>query len=184
VKLWRGITHERGFGFEPACVGRFLFAARELWTKRGCLLVQLPPGVHADKFGQLERLLEEIVGSDSARGWRIAVEFRHPSWYSPETEALLERYRAGMVLQDMPASKLESPGGNTNFIYVRYHGVEGDYKGAYPETMLIGVAGKIQRWLEERRDVYVYFNNTIGDALLNAQALYGMVEDRGMPGVR
>jgi uncharacterized protein YecE (DUF72 family) len=58
---------------------------------------------------------------------------------------------------------------------MRYHGSNGDYKGGYPEDLLLRDARRIKGWLEERREVYVYFNNTIGDALLDAHALRGMV---------
>jgi uncharacterized protein YecE (DUF72 family) len=175
VKLWRGITHEPGLEFVEQDVDRFLSAAKELGKKRGCLLVQLPPGARADKSAQLERLLERIGAADAAGGWRVAVEFRHRDWYRPETAELLERYKAGMVLHDMPASKRENPAGRTLFIYIRYHGVAGDYKGGYGEEHLLRDATRMKGWLQEEREVYVYFNNTIGDALLNAQALRGMV---------
>ncbi|HEY4107946.1 DUF72 domain-containing protein [Puia sp.] len=175
VKLWRGITHAQGLHFIPIDVNKFLHAAGELGLKKGCLLVQLPPGVHADKTAQLERMLERIVSADTDGSWRIAVEFRHRSWYRPETYDLLGRYRAGMVLQDMPASKRENPAGEDAFIYVRYHGVAGDYRGGYPEEVLLRDAEKMSHWLAAGKDVYVYFNNTIGDALANALTLRGMV---------
>lgn len=175
VKLWRGITHQPGLEFADSDVDRCLLAANQLGTKRGCLLVQLPPGIHAGKAAQLERLLQQIHTTDPAGAWRLAVEFRHPSWYRPEIADLLTRYKAGLVLHDMPASKRETPAGKTLFIYVRYHGTEGDYKGGYSEEHLLKDARRMRTWLQEGREVYVYFNNTIGDALLNAQALRGMV---------
>ncbi|HEY4335130.1 MAG TPA: DUF72 domain-containing protein [Puia sp.] len=176
VKLWRGVTHQKGLEFAPGDVDRCLLAAKELGTKRGCLLVQLPPGVHADKAAQVERLLERIGNADVAGAWRVAVEFRHPGWYRPETAGLLERCKAGMVLHDLPASKWETPAGRTLFIYVRYHGVNGDYKGGYTQEHLLRDARRMKGWLQEGRELYVYFNNTIGDALLNAQELRGMVD--------
>jgi uncharacterized protein YecE (DUF72 family) len=175
VKLWRGITHEPGLQFLTGDVHRFLDAAHELGNKRGCLLVQLPPGAQFDRMEQLQRLLTDIHQADPAGAWRIAVEFRHHSWYRNETADLLSHHKAGMVLHDMPASKRESPAGRTLFIYLRYHGLNGDYKGTYPEDLLLRDARRIKQWLDERREVYVYFNNTIGEALLNAQALRGMV---------
>jgi uncharacterized protein YecE (DUF72 family) len=175
LKLWRGITHERGLHFMPIDVNKFLYAAGELGMKKGCLLVQLPPGVHSDKMPQLERLLERIRVADSGGGWRVAVEFRHPSWYRSETSEVLDQFKAGMVLHDMPGSKRETPAGRTLFIYVRNHGTSGDYKGSYSEDDLLKASKRMKSWLHESRDVYVYFNNTIGSALLNAQALRGMV---------
>lgn len=119
VKLWRGITHAPGLHFLLVDVHKFMHAAGELGQKKGCLLVQLPPGVHADRVSPLEGLLERIALANADGGWRIAVEFRHRSWYQPVTDLLLKRYGAGRVLQDMPASKIDIAAGETSFIYVR-----------------------------------------------------------------
>ena len=133
--------------------------------------MQLPPGVQIDRSGQLEKLLEDIVRTDADRLWKLAVEFRHSSWYTPETARLLERYGAGLVLQDIPVSRVREPMGNTSFIYVRYHGPTGNYRGGYADEFLLGEARRIKQWLSEGRQVYAYFNNTIGDALRDAQRL-------------
>ena len=171
VKLWQGITHEPGLHFIPMDINKFLYAAGELGTKKGCLLVQLPPGTHADRAPRLERVLERIRVGDTGGGWKIAVEFRHRSWYRPETMELLKRYGAGLVLQDMPASRVDVPAGETSFIYVRYHGIAGDYKGSYADDALLRDAARMRSWLHEGKDVYTYFNNTIGDAVTNARFL-------------
>jgi uncharacterized protein YecE (DUF72 family) len=175
VKLWQGITHEPGLHFTPVDVNKFMYAAGHLESKKGCLLVQLPPAVHADRAVQLERLLERISLAEMSGGWRIAVEFRHNSWYRPETEDLLQRHRAGIVLQDMVASRIDRPAGETSFIYIRYHGPNGDYKGSYRDEVLYRDADRIKRWLDEGKEVYVYFNNTIGDAGLNVHTLWDRV---------
>src|ERR1700743_3826271 len=77
IKLWKGITHHPRLEFDPAEVDRFLSAAEQLGEKKGCLLVQLPPGTRADSAEQLEALLGRI-----GNRWKVAVEFRHPGWYS------------------------------------------------------------------------------------------------------
>jgi uncharacterized protein YecE (DUF72 family) len=174
VKLWQGITHAPGLHFIPMEVDRFMYAAAGLSSKKGCLLVQLPPRAKADRAGQLERLLERIlVGGDGQ--WRIAVEFRDRSWYTRDTGALLERYGAVGVIQDMPASNLIEPMGNTSFVYKRYHGPDGDYRGGYPNELLHGEAEKVNDWLMDGKDVYVYFNNTIGDAYQNVRSMQDFV---------
>jgi uncharacterized protein YecE (DUF72 family) len=182
VKLWRGITHHPGLSFVSADVERFIRATGGLGGKRGCLLVQLPPGVRMDKSGQLEKLLEDIVRTDADRLWKIAVEFRHSSWYTPETGRLLERFGAGLVLQDIPVSRIREPMGNTSFIYVRYHGPAGNYRGGYPDEFLKEEARSMKKWLSEGRQVYVYFNNTIGDALKDAECLRRWVSSNGLTG--
>jgi uncharacterized protein YecE (DUF72 family) len=174
VKLWQGITHTTGLQFNAGDIIHFMHSAAGLGLKRGCLLVQLPPGARVDRAGQLEKLLRQIALAEGEK-WMIAVEFRHGSWYTPETDALLKAYGAGGVLQDMPASKLTNPMGDTSFIYIRYHGPAGDYRGGYLDRTLREDAARMQRWLAQRKDLYVYFNNTIGDAFNNVRSLRSLI---------
>jgi uncharacterized protein YecE (DUF72 family) len=80
VKLWRGITHVPALRFDQQDVYRFLHAADSLGNKKGCLLIQLPPGLNASASKNLELLLETVVRPDPDRSWKLAVEFRHRSW--------------------------------------------------------------------------------------------------------
>jgi uncharacterized protein YecE (DUF72 family) len=182
VKLWQGITHVNGLRFLPVDVNRFLHAADHLGSKKGCLLIQLPPGLKADRIDQLDRLLERICLADGGhaagpqRTWKLAVEFRNRGWYTTAVETVLERYRAAKVLQDMPASGIAELSGNQNsgdqqFVYLRFHGPNGDYKGGYSDLVLHDWAQKIRAWLQAGMEVYAYFNNTIGDALKDLNTL-------------
>ena len=171
LKLWRGITHETGLSFQQKDITAFMQAASGIGRKKGCLLVQLPPGAKLDKTPQLQTLLTQLRIRDPDRTWPIAVEFRHPSWYVDKTRELLRHHGAGVVLQDMPASSSWQEPGEGNFVYLRYHGPAGDYKGGYDEERLARDAANIRRWLSVKKTVYVYFNNTIGDALIDLQRL-------------
>lgn len=51
----------------------------------------------------------------------------------------------------------------------------GDYKGGYTDEQLAQHAKQIRVWLKEGKEVYVYFNNTIGDALKNLATLNEML---------
>jgi uncharacterized protein YecE (DUF72 family) len=175
IKLWRDITHARGFNFNPEDVALFMKAAASLGDKKGCLLIQLPPNVAWNKIGQLEKLLTLVQTSDADPPWRIAVEFRDKSWYRQETCHLLDRFQSALVLHDMPASVIDNPVGKAGFIYIRFHGIRGDYKGSYTEAHLRAYAEKIKNWLRQGKDVYVYFNNTIGDAVANLETLNTLV---------
>ena len=176
VKLWRGITHVPGLRFSPADVNRCLYAADHLWEKKGCLLIQLPPGLKVDAAGQLERLLKTISLSDPDHSWKIAVEFRNRSWYTPEVNTLLQWYRVAYVLHDMPASAMtELPAMPEDFVYLRFHGPAGDYKGGYDGAVLERRAQRAREWLFTGKDVYVYFNNTIGDALTDLVRLRELI---------
>jgi uncharacterized protein YecE (DUF72 family) len=175
LKLWRDITHARGFAFKPADIKTFMRAAATVGSRKGCLLVQLPPSITWNKLDQLQRLLDEVRMSDADPAWRLAVEFRHKSWYREETYRLLDTFGATLVLHDMPASAIRVPTEKARFIYVRFHGVKGDYKGSYAYDHLREYAGKIRGWLQEGKDIYAYFNNTIGDAIANLETLNVLV---------
>ena len=149
IKLWRGITHTPSLHFRMKDVERFMDAVGRLSSKKGCLLVQLPPGTRSDKSPQLQRLLECITLADAGRSWKIAVEFRDPSWYNESTSSLLRQYRAVRVLQDMPDSTIGESISDASFIYMRYHGLAGDYKGSYPNERLSRDSDKIIAWLNQ-----------------------------------
>jgi uncharacterized protein YecE (DUF72 family) len=178
IKLWRGITHIPGFQFDPEFVHRFMDAANLLGEKKACLLIQLPPGLQSSSAPRLEQLLHTISGHDPCSAWKLAVEFRHRSWYNPDVNAILFRYRAGRVLHDMPASAIdELPADHPTmpFVYLRFHGPAGDYRGSYTQTLLAAWADRITGWLSEQKKVYVYFNNTIDDALTDLVRLRALL---------
>ncbi|HEV2480154.1 MAG TPA: DUF72 domain-containing protein [Puia sp.] len=169
VKLWRGITHAPSLFFAADDVDKFMKAAAQLRPKKGCLLIQLPPGTRVDCALQLERLLAAITPYREA--WKLAIEFRDKSWYVDATDVLLERFNAARVLQDMPASACWEETTIASFVYLRYHGPAGDYRGGYSQRRLMQDGMRIKKWLEEGKEVYVYFNNTIGSALPDAHFL-------------
>ena len=169
IKLWQGITHEPQLNFTPADVDKFMHAANHLVTKKGCLLIQLPPSLKIDKADQLQHLLERI--KRSGQDWKLAVEFRNKTWYTPEIEKLLAQFQTTRVLHDMPASKIMETTGDLPFVYLRFHGPAGDYKGGYGKAALKVYAEMIQEWQIKNKEVYVYFNNTIGDAITDLETL-------------
>jgi uncharacterized protein YecE (DUF72 family) len=118
------------------------------------------------------------------RTWKIAVEFRNSSWYIPEVNELLHRYQAARVLHDMPASAIaELPAHRPvlPFIYLRFHGPKGDYTGGYANSTLKFWAEKVKEWLTMGNEVYVYFNNTIGDALTDLTRLKAFINPASNP---
>ncbi len=173
VKLWQGITHLPQLDFNPADVDNFMHAANQLTTKKGCLLVQLPPSLKTDKANQLRHLLEQLSQHD----WRLAVEFRNKTWYTTETQNLLAQFQAAWVLHDMPASNITKTTGDLPFIYLRFHGPAGDYKGGYDAAALKEYAEMIKTWQAQNKEVYVYFNNTIGDAIKDLETLRTLTDN-------
>jgi uncharacterized protein YecE (DUF72 family) len=116
-------------------------------------------------------ILKELKQSEHLGKWRLALEFRNPTWYIGETFELLEEYAASMVLHDHPKANTLHLNLKTNFIYLRFHGPEGDYKGSYEESLLKEKSIQIKDWIKEGKDVFAYFNNTMGNALQNSITL-------------
>lgn len=172
-KLWKGITHVRDRRHRQDDLLHFLRVMDAAGRKTGCLLIQFPASVKADHAPALEQMLGTIV--KTGHGYRIALEMRHTSWYTNHIYALADAYNAGIVLHDMPTSFFQETATRAPFVYLRFHGPAGDYKGGYTDAQLQQYAMRIHAWMEEGKEVYVYFNNTIGDALQNAITLRQMM---------
>ena len=73
-----------------------------------------------------------------------------------------------MVIHDMPKSATPLITPWSKFVYLRYHGQAGDYRGSYTTTFLQQQAALAIGWIKAGHTVYAYFNNTIGGAVINA----------------
>jgi uncharacterized protein YecE (DUF72 family) len=134
-------------------VQRFLHHAAPLGDKLGPLLVQLPPDLAAD----VERL-ERVLGLFPA-GLRVAVEFRHPSWFSDDVRRVLESHGAALCLADR-RSKLLSPLWQTaGWSYVRLHEGTASPRPCYGRSALASWGRRIADIWGSEADVYVFFNN-------------------------
>lgn len=174
-KLWKGITHNQGLDFKVEDVNHFMQVIAQAGSKKGCLLVQFPPSLKIRNVHQLEKLMLAIQATDEAQHWKIALEFRDRSWYCNDIDDLLNSYQMGMVLHDKSsaASPMLEPA--TAFVYLRFHGPGGNYKGSYDDGFLYEYAQYIKNWQSEGKSVYVYFNNTMGDAIKNLKSLNDFV---------
>lgn len=174
-KLWKGITHNKGLDFNEEDVHAFFDAINAVNEKKGCLLIQFPPSLGKVYLGQLEHLLRCIKEVNAANAWKVAVEFRNTSWYEEEVYDLLDYYKAAMVIQDIPKSATPFLNHKSDFMYLRFHGPSGNYRESYTEDFLREYASLLQEWMEEGKTVYVYFNNTRGDAFDNLLSLNGLI---------
>jgi uncharacterized protein YecE (DUF72 family) len=110
---------------------------------------------------------------------RVAVEFRHESWFVPETRTVLERRNAAMCLADSPSRK--QPNWRTaDWGFVRFHEGEGRRAPGYENAVLRAWARRIaEMW--GPADVYSYFNNdTGGHALKDAVTFAELARDAGL----
>jgi uncharacterized protein YecE (DUF72 family) len=83
-----------------------------------------------------------------------------------------------MVLHDIPASATPQIADEFDkHVYLRFHGPNGGYKGSYPDDFLYEYAQYIKEWQTEGKCVYLYFNNTMGDAVGNLMTINKFLSD-------
>lgn len=175
-KLPKSVTHTKDLQYNVEDVQRFFEVIEQAGEKKGCVLVQFPGSIKASYFQKVRQLLDDIFATGLQEGWHLAVEFRDKSWYSDTVYQMLERYNASVVMQDMPKSFTPLIDMEKSFVYLRFHGELGNYRGGYTDDFLREHAAYIQDWLDEGLPVYAYFNNTMGEAIHNAMTLSGYLE--------
>jgi uncharacterized protein YecE (DUF72 family) len=168
IKVPRVITHELKLRAAHAPLARFLLESAGLGTKRGPLLIQLPPSLEFDARASATffRLLR-----DRYDGFAVC-EPRHATWFSPDAEALLVRYEIGRVAADPPpASAGDRPGGWRGIVYYRLHGSPRRYWSSYDAVFLDALAAHL-RQIPAAVPAYCVFDNTAsGAAFENAGQL-------------
>jgi len=174
-KLSKTVTHVKNLEFAANDVAAFMKTIEPVGDKKGCLLVQFPPGLKVEKLHQLQNLLDVIGEATHDTNWKIAMEFRNSSWYEREVYELLDEYNFSVVIQDIPASATPIEAQKSDFIYLRFHGPEPRYRGSYCDEDLMAYAKRIKKWLKNGKTVFCYFNNTMGDAVNNLQTLNSYV---------
>lgn len=175
VKLWRGITHAKNLQYSTDDIKRFMDAANNLDTTAGCLLIQLPASITSKFTHEVENILLSIRQLNQAN-LRPVIEFRHKSWHNDSTYTLLKKYNSCMVIHDMPNSKTPDDYEPEKIAYFRFHGPTGLYTGSYSDDLISQTSTRIKQWKNQGKDIYVYFNNTIGDAFNNARLLQRLVD--------
>jgi uncharacterized protein YecE (DUF72 family) len=167
IKSHRYITHVKRL--EPSAESFKLQrdSTAPLGKKLTAMLWQLPLNLHKDmrKLTAFSAMLET---------WpevRHAIEFRDRSWFDDEVAALMARERIA-VCQSDAADWPMWQAVTTDLVFVRLHGHALTYVSNYGRDSLERWAERVRRWLNEGRDVHVYFDNDAqGYAPWNALSL-------------
>jgi uncharacterized protein YecE (DUF72 family) len=168
IKANRYLTHVSRLRFPAAALARERQASLPLADKLAVVLWQLPAGLHLDP-DLLAPFLDRLSQWPEARH---AIEFRHASWFTPQTADLLSAHRVAACQSDAADWPMWDGIVTTDLVYVRLHGHEATYSSAYSDRALRAWARRVHSWLAERRSVHVYFDNTdLGHAVANAAAL-------------
>lgn len=202
VKGARYLTHLLRFRDESAQAGSANFFAQGLLAlneKLGPFLWQFPPSYRFDP-ASMERFLGMLprdttaaaalakqhdarvktpyVSAPRKRALRHAVEIRHDSFLDPAFVELLRQYEVALVVSDSTEAWPQVEDVTADFIYIRLHGTESKYTGAYEDEALDRWAARIDAWHRgsqpddakliaphlhpsriAQRDVYCYFDN-------------------------
>lgn len=152
VKASRYLTHVRRLREPVDAVELLVERLAGLGSKLGPVLLQLPPTMRADA-GRLRDALDAFP-----RGWRVAVEFRHDSWYTDETRRVLESHSAALCLADRlgPVTPIWR---TADWTYVRFHAGRATPSPCYGQHALARWAEQVAGEWSAGEDVYVYFNN-------------------------
>jgi uncharacterized protein YecE (DUF72 family) len=180
IKLWKEVTHVKQLDIQLDYIDKFMNAANHIGNKKGGLLIQFPGSITVEYSSKVMQILQRLTTLDHQNEWRKVVEFRSITWYTDEINDVLDKYNVALVMHDMPKSKNFKSNEGTGFIYYRFHGPKGDYRGSYDNEFLEEHAEKIEGYLNNGKDVYAYFNNTMGNAFENAMSLKAMVERNGL----
>jgi uncharacterized protein YecE (DUF72 family) len=170
VKASRYLTHMKKLKDPDEPLSRLQEAIAPLNGKLGPILYQLPPRwrFDADRLAQFLALLP--------KDQRHVLEFRDPSWFTPEAYRLLERHEVALCVVSFPGVPVVWEA-TAPFTYVRLHGATKAYDYRYSEAELEDWATGTRRYLEQGLDAYVYFDNDAhGYAVENALRLRDMLE--------
>jgi len=119
LKIPQDVTHRPKDPFASELLATFLAHLEPIRAagKLGPLVAQFPPSFRREAgAGRLAEILRAIPES-----FRVAVELRHASWWSPETWSLLEERRAALIWSVYPG--VHPPYRVTSdFLYARFVG--------------------------------------------------------------
>jgi len=168
VKASRYLSHIKRLLDPEDPVDLFVSRARELGDKLGPVLLQLPP-----TFSAAPERLTRALDRFRRHGVRVAVEFRHDSWFTEATYDLLRDHDAALVLADRKSH--QSPLVRTaDWTFVRFHEGAAHPRPRYGDSALA-------TWVDRLRgddEAWVFFNNDPGCWAVENARTFGRFADR------
>lgn len=174
VKVSRFLTHIKRLAEPKEPVARFLNRVAGLGPKLGPVLLQLPPGLRAntDRLAATLDLFPTEI--------RVAVEFRHPSWFTDEVRRILSERSAALCLADR-RGVLTPLWRTADWTYLRFHEGRASPRPCYGRAALVAWADRLAGSWSADEDCFVYFNNDPrGCAPRDAARFARLVERAGL----
>ncbi len=161
VKASRYLTHIRRLREPAEPVARLMDRASALGPKLGPVLLQLPPDLRADPAA-----LAETLGCFPPTV-RLAVEPRHPSWWSDDVRRVLTERGAALCWADRKAAPVTPLWRTADWGYLRLHEGKARVRPFYGRRSLVTWAERIASAYADTEDFFVYFNNDPGCAAVD-----------------
>jgi uncharacterized protein YecE (DUF72 family) len=153
VKASRYLTHVRRLQDPAEPVQRLMSRAEALGRKLGPVLLQLPPDLEADRAALANTLAAFPAGT------RLAVEPRHPSWWTDDIRQALADHGAAFVWADRAGTVFGPLWRTAGWGYLRLHYGDAQVPPNYHRHTLASWAHRIADAFADAEDVFVYFNN-------------------------
>ena len=165
VKMPKQISHDRLLLRAREPMKRFLDETAGLGSKRGPLLLQLPPSFAFDAR-RTGRFFEMLRGLHEGF---VVCEPRNGTWTTKAAATLFERFMIARVGADPPrAPGLQQPGGWRGITYFRWHGSPRTYFSPYSSDSLKELSSGL-KGCPKGTHIWCIFDNTgSGAAAANA----------------
>lgn len=172
MKASRYLTHFRKLKNPKEPVHRLLRHARPMKDKLGPVLLQLPPN-----FPRNDERLEETLKA-FPKDIRVAVEFRHESWFTDEVKELLSKHHAALCIADR-GSRLITPLWKTaGWTFIRFHAGAASPQPCYSRSTMNSRAEAFAKTFGKTSDLYVFFNNDPSACAVRDAGWFGLAVDR------
>jgi len=175
-KASRFLTHLKRLSQPEEPVTRQMERTEALASKMGPVLIQLA--------GNFHRADDRLAGVLRAfpPGVRVAVEFRHESWFVDGVRRILEDFGACLCLADRDSKLLSPLWRTTDWGYLRLHHGTSSPRPCYHREVLAERASQVASLWTPQQPVFVYFNNDgRGCALRDASWFAEEVDRLGVP---
>jgi uncharacterized protein YecE (DUF72 family) len=145
-KANRRITHIKKLRDVAVDTDIFLKGVKPVGSKLGCILAQLPPYMKQD-YDTLETFLKQKPDSI-----RVALEFRHSTWFGDTLNEVLSKYNVALCVADTEEMKPLFCK-TASFTYARLR------KDHYSKSDLKDWADRLLKFAEGSSDCFVYFKH-------------------------
>jgi uncharacterized protein YecE (DUF72 family) len=172
MKANRFLTHNKKLLDPASPIQREQEGASQLGEKLAVVLWQLPGNLKKD----LLRLDNFVQALQQWPATRHCIEFRHTSWFDDDVEQCLKQHRIANCQSDAADWPMWQAV-TTDLVYIRLHGHTRTYASSYTPAALEKWAQKLKGWMDEERQVHVYFDNDAeGAAPRNALQLLDLMQ--------